>query len=100
FVQTGGIVTTTIANAARARSRGFELEMRAMPSHRWLLGAAVGYVDARFQRFRNGGGVGIDYDGNRLPLTPRYNLDLSAQYSLPVGPDASLGLRGEFAQIC
>jgi iron complex outermembrane receptor protein len=99
FVQTGGIVTTTIANAARARSRGVEFDMKARPSDRWLLGAALGYVDARFKRFRNGGGPGIDYDGNRLPLTPRYNINLSAQYSLPVGHDTSLSLRGEFAQV-
>ena len=99
FVQTGDIVTTTIANAARARSRGFELEMKATPTQRWLLGAAFGYVDARFKRFRNGGGVGIDYDGNRLPLTAKYNLNLSAQYSLPLGPDAWVSLRGEFSRI-
>jgi iron complex outermembrane receptor protein len=99
FVQTGDIVTTTIANAARARSRGFEFDMKAMPSHRWLLGAALGYVDARFKRFRNGGGLGIDYDGNRLPLTPSYNVNLSAQYALPIGRDTSLSLRGEFVQV-
>ena len=99
FVQTGDIVTTTIANAARARSRGVELEMKAMPSRRWLLTAALGYVDAQFKRFRNGGGVGIDYDGNRLPLTPKYNANLSAQYSLPIGGGGWLSLRGEFSQI-
>jgi iron complex outermembrane receptor protein len=70
-----------------------------MPSRRWLLTAAFGYVDARFRRFRNGGGLGIDYDGNRLPLTPKYNLDLSAQYSLPLGNGLRLSLRGEFSRV-
>jgi iron complex outermembrane receptor protein len=99
FVQSGDIVTTTISNAARARSRGVELDMKARPTSRWLLSGALGYVDARFKRFRNGGGLGIDYDGNRLPLTPKYNLDLSAEYSLPVGRSARLSLRGEFVQL-
>lgn len=99
FVQSGDIVTTTISNAARARSSGFELDVRARPTRRWQLSGAFGYVDAHFRRFRNGGGIGIDYDGNRLPLTPKYDIDLAAQYSVPLARGTTLAIRGEYVRV-
>jgi iron complex outermembrane receptor protein len=56
----------------------------------------VGYANAKFERFPNGGGPGIDLDGNRLPYAPRLTASGEVRYGIPLGSDLKLDLSGDW----
>lgn len=76
----GGAAVLQLRNAAKVRSRGAEISANWHPSSAWAFGAQVGALDARFVRFPNGGGAGVDLDGNRLPEAPKWTVGLQASY--------------------
>ncbi|MFC4307661.1 TonB-dependent receptor [Steroidobacter flavus] len=80
-------------NAAKATARGVELEMLAMPMRGLTVSAALGYLDATMEEFRNAvvDGDVVDVSGNELPYAPRWSASASAQYETTLGawPDAT-----------
>ncbi len=80
-----------IGNAAKARSKGGELEITARPVDGLNISAAVGYTDAKLQKDAPGlGGL----KGDRIPLVPRFTFSSSARYSF-----ALTDALGGFAQF-
>lgn len=82
----GGAAVLQLTNAAKVRSRGAEISAQWHPSSAWTVGAQVGTTDARFVRFPNGAGAGLDLDGNRLPEAPRWTAGVQVGYTRDVGP--------------
>lgn len=76
---TGGFET---ANAARARSRGFEVEFTAVPAAGFDVSAGIGYADAEFRSYPDAA-PGVDLSGAPLDA-PNWTVSASAQYSRPV----------------
>lgn len=74
-----------LRNAAQAHSRGVELQGKWRPAHNVDLGGYVGLLDAKFDRFPNGGAGGRDLAGNRLPEAPRATAAVDAAVRFP-GP--------------
>ncbi|MCZ7646115.1 MAG: TonB-dependent receptor [Planctomycetota bacterium] len=74
----------SLVNATRAVSQGVELEARAEPLKGLELQANGGWNDARFREFVDPF-TGVDFGGNRLPLTPLYTFTLAARYRHPAG---------------
>ena len=80
-------------NAGNARSRGVELQAAWNPVHALTLSANGTYVDAKltsdFCDAVNGcaaaGGTTFAVAGTRLPVTPRFKLNGTARYEMPVG---------------
>jgi len=70
-----------LTNAGKVSSKGMELELTAVPSANLFITAGVGYTDASFDEFRNGGGLGVHFDGNKLARAPEWTGSLSAQYT-------------------
>lgn len=86
----------TFTNAGKVTSKGVEAEFQAAPVEGLLLTASGAYTRARFDRFANGGGLGVDYDGHDLPFAPRVKYFLAADYRLPIGPGELL-LHADYA---
>lgn len=79
----GGQVSIQLRNAAKVSSWGAEASVEAAPVTGMLVNAGLGYANASFDRFRNGGGPGIDLDGNRAPYAPRLTATAGARYEVP-----------------
>jgi len=75
---------STITNAGKVRSRGVEGEFTFKPNQYLTISDAVTYNDAYFQSFKNGGGPGVDYDGNRPQFAPKWKNYLSVELAVPV----------------
>jgi iron complex outermembrane recepter protein len=84
----GGLIGYRTTNAAQATSRGGELELQVYPLQSLLLSAGVGYADAKYDEYPNGGGPGVDLDGEPLDA-PKWTIATSAQLTLPVSSSAA-----------
>ena len=92
----GQIVTNATTNAAKARSRGFELEFEAVPAEGFTLSGAVGYTDAEYVTFMPT--MTLDLSGQPIEEVPDWTANLNAEYAFPVGSGHSLafGLSYQF----
>jgi iron complex outermembrane receptor protein len=87
-----GGTALSATNAGKLTSKGIEIEADLTATD-WLnLYVNYGYNDASFDRFANGGGPGVDFDGNRPSEAPKHNL------SLGVATDFDLGFATLVAQ--
>ncbi|MGE0581344.1 MAG: TonB-dependent receptor [Steroidobacteraceae bacterium] len=97
------IVIDATLNAASATSKGAELELSARPTQSWLLDAAVGYLDAKFDRFPDAlvSGNQVDLSGYRVIRSPKWTLSANAQYEFPlserISADTTGYVRGEWS---
>lgn len=93
-LSTGGTALRA-TNAGEVTSKGIEVEADLQPVE-WLnLFANYGYNDTTFDSFANGGGPGIDFDGNRPAEAPKHNLNLGVATDFDLG-FASLILQGDY----
>lgn len=65
------------SNAAKAHSKGVEIELKARPFNGLDLSASYGYTDAEYDKYVN---YGVDSSGKKIMKTPEYSLNLAAQY--------------------
>jgi iron complex outermembrane receptor protein len=89
FVDLGsGQTSIQLRNAARVRSWGGEASVEARPVEAVNLSLGLGYTNAEFSRFPDGGGPGVALDGNRLPYAPRFTASGQLRYAraLAFGP--------------
>jgi iron complex outermembrane receptor protein len=91
-------VTFTTANADRASSRGFELDLRWLPPLEGLdVGGSLGFSDAQFDHFPNGtaiagsGQAEQDLSGKPLPYTPKISASLFPSIAVPVSRSWGIG---------
>lgn len=84
----GGQTVLVLTNAARARVEGVDASVFARPTERLAVVAGIELLDARYRAFPDGGGPGVDLDGNRLQAAPRASGSLMLDYLVPT-------LRGE-----
>jgi iron complex outermembrane receptor protein len=96
--RTDGIagVVSVVLNAARARIKGFELETSLRPVNGVTLSGNLGYVDAHYSApFINNG---VAYTNNALPLTPKWNGRVAANFDgrLSDGATGSLNIGYSF----
>jgi iron complex outermembrane recepter protein len=97
FVDLGaGQTSIQLRNAANARNWGAEAELSLRPVDRLILDLGVGYTNAEFKRFADGGGPGIDLDGNRLPYAPRLTATGQARYTVPLSFGPKLDLSADW----
>ena len=75
-------VTTYVTNAAKATSKGGEIEVSARLAKGLNLIAGFAYIDSTFDTFKDANG---DYSGNKNPFVPKYTFNLGATYRHPSG---------------
>jgi outer membrane receptor protein involved in Fe transport len=114
-----GAITSIVTNSGDAETKGFELEVRAVPVTGLDLSLGVSYVDARFTRgcdadefiLRSGGlrpnfdtqnptpaGLALcDITGRRLPLGSPWTVNGSASYDIPLSNSYSLFTNANFS---
>ncbi len=78
-------VSFRVSNAASATASGAELELYWYPSDEITAWGNVGYLDATYESFPDGGGPGIDFDGNRLAGASEWSSSVGANYVTPFG---------------
>lgn len=89
----GDIVTTLIENAARARTRGFEIEAAARLGRRLTVNLAYGHLDPAYLNVGRVPNLTLDTAFQR---TPRHSFTASLDYSIPF-ERGSLLLHGDFS---
>jgi iron complex outermembrane receptor protein len=78
--------TVYISNAAKAHSRGIEVEVRARPHQGWELFGSFGYTDTEVDSWSGVNAAGpYDYSGNELTYAPEYTYTVGAQYTHDTG---------------
>lgn len=93
-VNNGGI--NQLENGGDARVKGAELALAARVTPRLTLRGSAAYTDAKLTT--TAPGIGIAYVGARLPISPKYNLSLAADYGfdMPGGRAGSLLLSDSY----
>jgi iron complex outermembrane recepter protein len=94
----GGVQGYATSNAAKARSRGFELEVSAKPARGFDVNASVGYADSKYRRYftEDGNGDPADFSGIKLQ-TPRWTATIGSQYSYPATDAIDLVVGADYA---
>lgn len=96
-VNTG--ISFLISNAGEARVKGAEVEFSALPMTGLEITGSVGVLDAKYTSFKNAGGLGVNFDGNRLTGAPRFTGTLAAQYERPLTDKLNGVVRGELIHL-
>jgi iron complex outermembrane recepter protein len=89
--------STYVGNAAGAKSQGVELSVQSNPVTGLKLAAWVTWIDAVLTQTVPGAGIAGEiygFSGARLPNTPRFSGNLSADYNFPLGSDDLRGFVG------
>jgi iron complex outermembrane receptor protein len=79
-----GTTALSIRNAAKVESYGAELDVTYQLTDNLLVNAAIGLLDAKFDKFPAGGSNGEDLSGTKLPDVSDFTAHLSIQYFYPV----------------
>jgi outer membrane receptor protein involved in Fe transport len=82
-----GFSTFIVTNAQSSTAKGIEMDLQARPTPGVEIGASIGWVDARYDRYRLGRHI---FDSNRIQFVPKYEALLSAQYHHPSGLFAAI----------
>lgn len=89
---TDGRNSASIVNAGKAKSKGVELELTALPVTGLTLSAGVAYLDAKYSEYDTqildpalNRLVPISYAGNRLMNSPEWSATASLDYTVSFG---------------
>lgn len=79
--------SSTILNAAKATTKGFEIEAEIVPSRFFRISGSLGYLDAKYDEFtsQTSPTTSIDYSGRALVYSPKWNGSVTATASFDVG---------------
>ena len=86
FLFLNGTLITTLTNAGKVSSKGFELDVQARPNDMLTFGAGVAYTDAKVDSFFTPPGQNSTVRaGTSLPLAPEWKASLNGDLNIPVG---------------
>jgi iron complex outermembrane receptor protein len=93
-----GIPVTTIANAGKSRSRGFEAELNARPTDGLNVDFGIGYTDGRFVDFLQCSAANncISRDGDVFETVPEWTISAGIAYTVPLGDRNALELSARY----
>lgn len=70
----------SLTNAGEVTTEGVEVDGQVNFTDNFSFTISAAYTQAKFDKFRNGGGDGIHFDGNDLPYSPHISYFLSLDY--------------------
>ncbi|MFV1998479.1 MAG: TonB-dependent receptor, partial [Acidiferrobacterales bacterium] len=85
-----------VENAGNAETKGLEIEIAALPLPNLQLNAGIGYTDAKYTKIAPslpGQSVTLD---DKLPETPKWSLNVGAQYLVSLENLGNLTLRADY----
>ncbi|WP_068875597.1 MULTISPECIES: TonB-dependent receptor [unclassified Phenylobacterium] len=94
FINSISLTETQLVNAGSARLNGLEAELTARITDRVKVNAGVGLLDTKYTKLVLSG---IDLSGNRLIESPKLSLNVSADYTAPVGDAGEVLFHGDLA---
>jgi iron complex outermembrane receptor protein len=102
-IQKVGIANTGIINGATARIYGLDGDFESLLTDNFKITGSLAYLHARFLDFTNapfgspGGGVPTypgNASGNDIPKSPRFTVNLTPDYRIPLANGSSIHLDG------
>lgn len=88
-----GVLVLDLGNAGDAEVKGLELELQAQPVPALQLSAGLGYTDFKYTRLADG--VTDITLATRQPFVPKWTGNGSIAYTIAVGGNSSITLRGD-----
>lgn len=85
---TGAVLSLT--NAGKVTTQGIELDVKSLLTDSLSLSFNAAFTQARFDEFKNGGGLGVDYDDHYLPYAPEHTYFIAVDYSRPLFQQAEV----------
>ena len=89
----------TVGNAASATSKGFEVELSALPHPQFEIFANLGYLDTTYDSFPGCDfdevGAPVDCSGNKLQTAPEISASFGGRFEQPVTDGINLVLSGD-----
>ena len=86
FLFLNGTLITTLTNAGKVSSKGFEIDLQAKPTDMLTIGAGAAYTDAKVDSFFTPPGqTATVRAGTKLPLAPEWKASLFGELRIPVG---------------
>ena len=87
FVLLNGAVVSNLTNAGSVRSKGFEVDLLAVPVDGLTLRASGAYADAKVLKFNPNPNTNAPdaRNGTRLPLAPKFTYTLGGSYERDLG---------------
>ncbi len=88
FLFLNGTLITTLTNAGKVSTGGFEIDVISKPTDRLSLGGGFAYTEARVDEFFVPPGAPPPTqvrDGTALPLAPKFKAALTGDYRIPIG---------------
>jgi iron complex outermembrane receptor protein len=112
LIGAGGVASGIVANIAAAKVKGVEFEGTLVPVHGLTLGTIFAYTDAKYDRDDTlAGKTGDPCDPTQLQnigfcsrnlfaYTPKYQLGLTADWTLPLDEDiGAISVGGQFNRV-
>jgi iron complex outermembrane receptor protein len=86
FLFLNGALITTLTNAGKVSSKGFEIDLQAKPTDVLTIGAGAAYTDAKVDSFFTPPGqTATVRAGTKLPLAPEWKASLFTELNIPIG---------------
>ncbi len=99
---TGPTIASVILNAGKATTKGFELQLTAVPIEGLQIGGTLGYLNASYDQFLSSSnplcppapaaqppGCAVSYGGRTLPYAPQWTGSILGSYTFDVAHGAA-----------
>lgn len=101
---TGGTVASYVANVAKAKLRGIEVELTLLPVRNLTIGANYSFNETKYKEWIGAdpygaapAGTNVDLKNNPFLNAPRHKFNINATYEMPLsGDDESVSVTGQF----
>lgn len=91
----------TVGNAASATSKGFEVELTALPHPQFEVFGNLGYLDTEYDAFPgcdfDGMGAPVDCSGNALQVAPEFSASFGGRFEQPLSDSINLVVSGDLS---
>jgi len=87
----------SVGNAGKSRSKGFEANITAQPFKGFELVANIGTTDATYSEYVDT--VGTDRSGESFPFVPKWTVQISGNYVVPLGEHSDLGFYASYRYV-
>ncbi|OUY00594.1 MAG: hypothetical protein CBB65_03930 [Hyphomonadaceae bacterium TMED5] len=76
-------IELALTNAGVVETYGPEFDLTWLPTNNLTLGLSGAWLHAEYSEFKDGGGIGVDYSGNRLEYAPEWTFAATLDYEHP-----------------
>jgi iron complex outermembrane recepter protein len=99
FIIVGGALVSSLTNAGKVSTAGFEVDTVFAPTDWWTITGGVAYTDAKVKAFNPNPitGVPSSFNGTQLPLAPKWTTSVVSEWTAPFIMGTQAHLRGAWS---